>query len=95
MIDDIENIESILETKINAEVDLIITDNDFKDDGEVVFSGLDVIKKIGEKRELIDVLFYSTPSFKEEEVMSFYHFIEIVSDKTKILEPLKNLIKKS
>ncbi len=95
IIEDIENIEKILDEKINEKVDLIVTDNDLKDDGDDVFSGLDVIKKIGEKKVLIDVLFYSTPQFDEEEVTRYYHFIEIVNDKTKILEPLKKLIKKN
>ncbi len=95
IIDDIENIEKILDEKIKEDVDLIVTDNDLKDDGAETFNGLDVIKKIGEEKILVDVLFYSTPSFKEEDVTSFHHFVEIVDDKTKILEPLKRLIKKN
>ncbi|MBI2004298.1 hypothetical protein HYS72_02425 [Candidatus Pacearchaeota archaeon] len=91
MIQDVENIKKILDEKINGEVDLIVTDNDLDEE----FNGLDVIKKIGEKKALIDVLFYSTPSFDEGELMNYHHFIEIVRDKTKILEPLKKLIKKN
>lgn len=91
MIKDVENIKKILDEKINGEVDLIVTDNDLAEE----FNGLDVIKKIGEKKALIDVLFYSTPSFDEGKLMGAHHFLEIVSDKTKILEPLKNLIKKN
>ena len=91
MVEDVENIKKILDEKINGEVDLIVTDNDLDED----FNGLDVIKKIGEKKALIDVLFYSTPSFDEGELMDSHHFIEIVHDKTKILEPLKKLIKKN
>lgn len=91
IIDDIENIENILDEKINGDVDLIVTDNDLGEE----FGGIDVIRKIGSKNVLIDILFYSTPSFDKDEVAKTYHFVEIVDDKTKILNPLKNLIKKN
>lgn len=91
VIDDIENIKKILDEKINGDVDLIVTDNDLEED----FGGIDVIEKISTKNVLIDVLFYSTPSFNKEDVTKIYNFVEIVNDKTKILEPLKKLIKKN
>jgi hypothetical protein len=91
LISDIENIKNILEEKINGDIDLIVTDNNLDED----FSGIDVIKRIGDRKILVDVLFYSSPPFKEEEVTRSHHFIEIVDDKTKILGSLKKLIKKN
>jgi hypothetical protein len=95
MIDDIEHIETILDEKIKDDVDIIVTDNNLKDDGDDIFNGLSVIKKIGEKGVLVDVLFYSTPDFDEEDITKYHRFVEIVKDKTKILKPLKKLIKKN
>ena len=97
-IDDVENMENLLEEKINEDIDIIVTDYNLKADGEGEedFSGLDVIKKISEKNALTDVLFYgSSSSFNEDEVKKLYNFVEIVDNKNRILEPLKRLIKKN
>lgn len=95
-VSDVETIEKDLQDALNFDIDIVVTDNNIKDDGdENNFFGKDVLKKVKEKGLMTDILFYSVNKFNIEENQGFYNFVEFVEKKKDIVPKLKSLIKKN
>jgi hypothetical protein len=95
-VSDVEKIENDLDTKLTSDIDIIVTDNNIKDDGNGdSFSGKDVLEKVKNKDFMTDILFYSVKNFNISENRGIYNFVEFVEKKQEIVQKLKLLINKN